>query len=131
TRALQYAESHKAYVLKDVSRKKTLLEKHPTDTLLLKEQQLLITQEQLTSVLIKTQLGYQATANDSLNKQLLDISMALKTLQQHIDATYPEEEQAVDVPKIQKQLALDQANIVIYFYGERAIYQFIISEKNT
>lgn len=131
TRALQYAETHKAYVLKDVSRKKTLLEKHPTDTLLLKEQQLLVTQEQLTSVLIKTQLGYQATGNDSLNKQLLDISMALKTLQQHIDATYPEEKQAVDVPKIQKQLALDQANIVIYFYGERAIYQFIISEKNT
>ncbi|HLV70250.1 MAG TPA: CHAT domain-containing protein [Xanthomarina sp.] len=131
TRALQYAETHKAFVLKEVSRKKSLLEKYPNDSLLLKEQQFLIKQEQLTHVLIKTQLGYQATTNDSLNKQLLDVSMALKTLQQQIDDTYPEEKQTFAVSKIQKQLARDQANIIIYFYGERAIYQFIISEQNT
>src|SRR5690606_19108506 len=102
-----------------------------SDLLLLKEQQFLIKQEQLTHVLIKTQLGYQATTNDSLNKQLLDVSMALKTLQQQIDDTYPEEKQTFAVSKIQEQLARDQANIIIYFYGERAIYQFIISEQNT
>src|SRR5690606_39297546 len=72
-----------------------------SDLLLLKEQQFLIKQEQLTHVLIKTQLGYQATTNDSLNKQLLDVSMALKTLQQQIDDTYPEEKQTFAVSKIQ------------------------------
>ncbi|GGG34508.1 CHAT domain-containing protein [Bizionia arctica] len=131
TRALHYAETYKASVLKGVMDKKSLLEKHPNDSLLLKEQDLLKQQEQLTDILIKTQLGYQTRTNDSLNKQLLDISMGLKTLQQQIEIKYPKERTNFEISDIQKQLQLDQAILVDYFYGQHAIYQFIISEKST
>lgn len=131
TRALQYSEMQKASVLKDIFQKKTLLEEHPTDTLLLKEQELLRTQEQLTDVLIKVQLGYQAPKNDSLNKQLLDISVQLKSIQNNIAAKYPQIQKLTTISQIQKQLQLDKANLIVYFYGQRALYQFIISEGNT
>lgn len=128
--ALQYAEMNKASVLKDNYVKQSLLEKHPNDSLLLKEQQLLKTQELLTSNLIKKQLGYEATKNDSLNKQLLDVSIALKAVQKAIEHTYPNATSIINIEKLQEQLKTDEAILVEYFYGRQAIYQFIISEKH-
>ncbi|MCX7551594.1 CHAT domain-containing protein [Xanthomarina sp. F2636L] len=131
TRALAYTETYKASVLKGVFQKKSLLELHPNDGLLIKEQKLLQQQEQLTDLLIKTQLGYQTSTNDSLNKQLLNLSIDLKNLHSDIELKYPQTENNIDVTGIQKQLQVDKTNLIIYFYGKQAIYQFIISEKNT
>ncbi|WP_082985863.1 CHAT domain-containing protein [Bizionia algoritergicola] len=130
-RALQYSEMQKASVLKDMFQKKTLLEEHPTDSLLLKEQELLQEQEQLTAVMIKKQLGYQTIKNDSLNTQLLDISVQLKKLQKTISDRYPQIENRVYSSEIHKHLERDKANLILYFYGQRAVYHFIFSEENT
>ncbi|MFC5194529.1 CHAT domain-containing protein [Bizionia hallyeonensis] len=130
-RALQYSEMQKASVLKDMFQKKTLLEEHPTDSLLLKEQALLREQEELTTIMIKKQLGYQAIKNDSLNTQLLDISVQLKRLQKTIADRYPQIENRVSSSEIHKQLQQDDANLILYFYGQRAVYHFIFSEENT
>ncbi|MEO8933356.1 MAG: CHAT domain-containing protein [Xanthomarina sp.] len=131
TRALTYAETHKASILKDVFNKKSILQQHPTDSLLLKEQELLRHQEQLTDLLIKTQLGYHTSTNDSLNKQLLNLSIDLKNLQQNIEINYPQVKKNIDILDIQKKLQVDQANLTLYFYGKNAIYHFIISKNNT
>ncbi|EGV43730.2 CHAT domain-containing protein [Bizionia argentinensis JUB59] len=131
TRALQYSETHKVSVLKGVFNKKSLLEQHPNDSLLIEEKELLQQQERLTDVLIKTQLGYQSIQSDSLNKTLLDISVKLKTLQKTIVSKYPQIENQLTLSAIKQQLQKDQANLIVYFYGQRNLYQFIISEKNT
>lgn len=131
TSALTYAETYKASILKDVFKKKSLLQQHPKDSLLIKEQKLLKQQEQITDILIKTQLGYKTSTNDSLNKQLLNLSIDLKKLHSYIDAKYPQTKNHLDIIKIQKQLQADKANLAVYFYGKHAIYLFIISEKNT
>lgn len=131
TRAMTYAEIYKAFVLKDVFQKKSLLQKYPDDSLLLKEQELFIQQERLTDLLIKTQLGYLEATNDSLNKQLLNISIDLKTIKRNIETKYPYIKDDMDVVKIQKQLQTDKADLIIYFYGKQAIYQFIVSDRNT
>lgn len=130
TRALIYAETHKASVLKGVFQKKSLLQQHPDDSLLIQEQKLFRQQEQLTDLLIKTQLGYQTSTNDSINKQLLNLSIDLKNLRSKIDVKYPQSEYHLDVDEIKKRLETDKANLIVYFYGKRAIYQFVISEKN-
>jgi len=131
TRALRYAETHKASILKGVFQKKSLLQQHPNDSLLIKEQVLLRQQERLTDVLIKTQLGYQTSKNDSLNKQLLNLSIDLKNIQKSIEAKYSHTINHIGVTQIQNQLHLDKANLIVYFYGKHAIYQFIASERNT
>ncbi|MGY0393573.1 CHAT domain-containing protein [Bizionia sp. KMM 8389] len=129
-RALEYAEANKAAILKSNYSKQSLLEQHPKDTLLLKEQNLLKTQEQLTSSLIKKQLGYETNSNDSLNKQLLDISITLKKIKKQIDHVYPNSKNNLSLQKLQKQLKTDNAILIEYFYGSRAIYQFIISANH-
>ncbi|HLV13570.1 MAG TPA: CHAT domain-containing protein [Xanthomarina sp.] len=130
-RALTYAETHKASALKDIFKKKSLLQKHPNDSLLLKEQKLLRYQERLTETLIKTQLGYQTTTNDSLNKELLNLSIDLKNLRNKIEVAYPQAIDSINVEDVQKKLLQDKANLIVYFYGKNAIYQFIVSQKNT
>lgn len=129
-RALNYAEKDKAAVLQEVSQKKTLLSKHPNDSLLLQEQELLKKQEHLTDVLIKSQLGYQTSKNDSLNKQLLEVSISLNSLAQAIGDKYGStQNKTLDFVMIENQLEFDQAALVVYFYGSNAIYQFEISSR--
>lgn len=127
-RALNYAEKDKAAVLQEVFQKKSLLSLHPNDSLLLQEHELLKEQERLTDVLIKTKLGYQSPQNDPLNKQLLEVSIALKTVAQAINDTYGNtQNKTIDFVKLDNQLKLDQAALVVYFYGNNALYQFEIS----
>lgn len=127
-RALNYAEKDKAAVLQEVYQKRSLLSQYPSDTLLLKEQELLKKQERLTDDLIKTQLGYKSSQNDSLNKQLLDVSIALKTVSHSIDAKYGNSQnKSIDFNLLEKQLIKDQAKLIVYFYGRKTIYQFELS----
>lgn len=127
-RALNYAEKDKAAVLQDVFQKKSLLLQHPNDSLLLQEQDLLKKQEHLTDVLIKTQLGYQLPHHDNLNKQLLEVSISLKSVSEAIDDKYGvRQNKTIDFVKLENQLNLDQAALVVYFYGNNALYQFEVS----
>lgn len=127
-RALNYAEKDKAAVLQDVFQKKSLLSQHPNDSLLLQEQDLLKKQEHLTDVLIKTQLGYQLPHHDNLNKQLLEVSISLKSVSEAIDDKYGvRQNKTIDFVKLENQLNLDQAALVVYFYGNNALYQFEVS----
>ena len=127
-RALNYAENDKAAVLHEVSQKKSLLSKHPNDSLLIQEQHLSIKQEHLTDILIKSQLGYQKSQNDSLHKQLLEVSIALKSVAQAIQNKYgTDTNKTINLNDLEEKLKQDNATLSTYFYGNHAIYQFEFS----
>lgn len=127
-RALDYAENDKAVVLHEIFQKKSLLSKHPNDSLLLQEQVLLKKQERLTDLLIKSQLGYEKHQNDNLNKELLDVSIALKSVAEEIDIKYGAAiNKTINLESLVKKLKQDQATLTVYFYGNNAIYQFEIA----
>jgi len=125
-KALKYAEIGKAEVLSSNFEKKSLLAKHPKDTLLLLEKELLQKQEQLTHLMVNS-----IKKNDSLSKQLLATSVDIKRLQQQISEKYPSEEKEIKLLKIQERLFEDNASLMVFFYGKRSLYQFIISPQET
>lgn len=127
-RALYYAENDKAAVLQESFQKKSFLSKYPNDDLLLQERDLLKKQEHFTDLLIKSQLGYQKSQNDNLNKQLLEVSIALKSVGEAIDTKFgTTKSNGIDFDKLEKKLKVDQAALTTYFYGNHAIYQFEVS----
>ncbi|MEO8773595.1 MAG: CHAT domain-containing protein, partial [Gelidibacter sp.] len=127
-RALYYAENDKAAVLQESFQKKSFLSKYPNDDLLLQERDLLKKQEHFTDLLIKSQLGYQKSQNDNLNKQLLEVSVALKSVGEAIDTKFgTTKSNGIDFDKLEKKLKVDQAALTTYFYGNHAIYQFEVS----
>lgn len=129
--AFQYAETHKASVLKSVHLKKKQLQKHPTDTLLIQELHLIKEQERYTNLLIKEQLGTnKASKVNALSAQLSHISIQLKALKTAIEKKYPQNKTLYSLKAIQQKLAKNQAVLIAYFYGRKAIYQFVISETN-
>lgn len=130
--ALQSAENTKALILKDVFKKKSLLEQFPNDLLLIKEHELLQEQERITNLLINEQLGNSQASNiNSLSKQLNNVSIELKSIKKDIHKIYPQSNKPIiDIEKIQQKLKIDDATLVEYFYGNKAIYQFIISPNS-
>ena len=130
-RAFQYAENSKASILKESHSKKGLLKLHPKDTLLLKEQQLLRAQEQLTNKLIKTPYGQPNTnktfvLRDSLNS----LNIALRSLQETIKTSYKiTTSTTINHTTLKQKLSENDAAMVAYFYGNRTIYQFIFTDK--
>ncbi len=131
--ALTYAENTKGLILKDAFNQKTLLEQFPNDSLLIKEQFLLQKHEHITNSLINERLsGLKATVVYTLSKQLNSISIQLKLLKQTITKKYPKKENHVfNLTHLQQKLKQDNATLVEYFYGEKAIYQFIISPNTS
>lgn len=130
--AFVYAEKHKAAILKEAIDKKSLLELHPNDSLLIKEQQLLQQQERLTNELIREQNLQNSTKTNQLNKKLNNTSIALKQLKLDITKVYPETEKStISIDSIQERLLEDEAILVAYFYGDTAVFQFNISPTNT
>lgn len=129
-RALDYAEASKASILQETSLKKILLELHPNDSLLQKEQTLRIKQEKLTSTLVKQQLGYSSIKADSLDNRLLEVSIDLKKTQNQIAKKYPDNT-SFDLATVQSRLQKDQATLLEYFYGKNSLYLFLISENET
>ncbi|SEA40708.1 CHAT domain-containing protein [Bizionia paragorgiae] len=131
-RALQYAENSKAFLLKENLSKKNLLARHPKDSLLIKEQQLLKTQEQLTSKLIKTPYSkpgtdYATPLRDSLNS----VNIALRRLQKSIQTRYTTEGfTGIDYNSLKENLQQKEAALVTYFYGNKHIYQFVLTDKS-
>ncbi|MBJ6366692.1 CHAT domain-containing protein [Snuella sedimenti] len=130
-RAFQYAEKSKATVLTDNLLKKKRLQKHPNDSLLIKEFALLKEQEHLTSLLIKEQLGTsQASKISALSQKLRSLSFQLKTLKTQISEKYPENNGSISISDLQQKLKADKATLVYYFFGGNSIYQFIISHTD-
>ncbi len=126
--AFHYAEQHKASVLKDRRLIKSLFDKFPNDTLLQKEQQLIQKQEQITNRLINH------TKNDSiynsLYKELSDVNLTLKRTKKTLLEVYPKaHDNRFSIAELKQKLTNDNAVLVEYFYGNRNIFQFIISEN--
>lgn len=128
-KALQYAEQSKASSLSDIFFKKQRLKKFPSDTLLQREFKLLKKQEHVTSLLVKEQLGANRVSKiNQFNKQLNELSIAIKALKHSISEKYPNNEIAFSLKNLQHKLKKDQAVLVEYFYGKNYIYQFVVSE---
>ncbi|WP_179334271.1 CHAT domain-containing protein [Winogradskyella costae] len=133
-RAFNYAEYTKALALKWYTNKRTLLQKHPTDSLLLKEHYLLKQQQQLTNRLLNRPINraqLQLLERDSLQLQLITISTALKQLQDSINKTYPSSySRSIDLASLKSKLELDKACLIEYFYGKSNLYQFVFTPNH-
>ncbi|MFY0712390.1 CHAT domain-containing protein [Seonamhaeicola sp. NFXS20] len=130
-KAFEYSENSKVFTLKEMFLKKQRLEKHPTDSLLNKEYNLLKQQELITSKLIIEQLENNSpTEINNLSKQLSEISLKIKSLQIPISKKYPALENPIPTQNLQNKLLKDNAVLVEYFYGKQAIYQFVISSTS-
>lgn len=127
-KALQYSENNKVSTLKAIFQKKLRLKRFPNDSLLNKEYNLLKEQEQVSTLLIKEQLGSKKASNiNVLNKKLRDISFQLKTLKEAINKEYSEEENSFSLKKLQNKLSQDDAILTEYFFGKKNLYQFVVS----
>ncbi|WP_248724303.1 CHAT domain-containing protein [Seonamhaeicola sp. ML3] len=129
-KAFEYSENTKVFTLKETFQMKQRLEKHPTDSLLILEYQLIKKQERITSKLVIEELeNNRASEINRLSKQLSDISLKLKSLKPPILKKYGELESFISITDLQKKLHEDNAVLVEYFYGKNMIYQFIISSS--
>ncbi|WGD33517.1 CHAT domain-containing protein [Olleya sp. YS] len=126
--AFAYAEKNKASILKETIGKKSLLQQFPNDSLLLKEQTLLQQQERLTNSIIKAQYQNNSKQINEISQELTETSIALKELKKEIDTKYSNiNNQKLSTKTIQDKLLKDNAVLVEYFYGETAVFQFLIS----
>ncbi|MCF6361034.1 MAG: CHAT domain-containing protein [Cyclobacteriaceae bacterium] len=130
--AFQFAERSKVSVLKEVSQKNTLLQHYPNDSFLLKEQFLLQQQERITNQLVQKQLREsKASEINTLGTELNKISIQLKSIKKEILNVYPQAEQnSFSMETLKQKLLKDEATVIEYFYGKRAIYQFIATAES-
>ncbi|WP_203256328.1 CHAT domain-containing protein [Hyunsoonleella ulvae] len=130
-KALEYSENSRASTLKEIFQKKLYLQKHPNDSLLIKEYNLLRQQEHHTGLLIKEQLGKNRVSKiNSLNKKLIEISLQLNTIKQLTLKKHIDYKSYVSIEDVQKKLVEDQSLLVEYFYGKHTIYQFVVSPED-
>ncbi|QXP61041.1 CHAT domain-containing protein [Olleya sp. HaHaR_3_96] len=129
--AFAYAEKNKSTILKETISKKTLLQLHRNDSLLINEQSLLRKQERLTNSLIKAQYQKDANQINTLSQDLTTASSALKQLKIKIDKAYPKTNTSnISIKKLKHKLDKNKAILAEYFYGNTAIFQFIISAES-
>lgn len=129
--AFVHAERFKSAVLKEMVDKKSLLESHPEDSLLIKEQFLLNKQIQLTNQLVRTPYapvgkGETNTIREALNSVSIELKETKNSIAEKHDVAQDSDISFIDM---KKKLIEDDATLVEYFYGSDAIYQFIISGK--
>lgn len=127
-KALQYSENNKVSTLKEIFEKKIRLKRFPDDSLLNTEYNLLKEQEQITTLLIKEQLGNNRASNiNILNKEFSDINFQLKKIKDAINKKYSEEENSFSLKTLQNKLLQDDAVLTEYFFGKNDLYQFVVS----
>jgi CHAT domain-containing protein len=131
-RAFQYAERNKALALKWYTNKRALLEKHPNDSLLLKEQYLLKKQQQFSNRLLNRPINRaQLLERDSLQLQLITTGTKLKQLQDSINRAHALDlYNTLNIQNLKSKLKSDNACLVEYFYGKNGLYQFVFSPKH-
>jgi len=129
-RALIYAEKSKARVLKASVHQKSLLEQHPSDSLLQLHQDLIKDQQALVGELIRNQLSNTDEKSKSrLNQEFIELSSQISKTQKSIDKNYPQNavEEEVNFKLLQQQLESDNAQILYTFFGDRNLYLFWIT----
>jgi CHAT domain-containing protein len=129
--AFQYAENSKASVLKEIVQKKFVLQEHPNDEVLEKEQELLQEQESLTNELIKERMGKSSmVVLNTLAMLLSENNIQLKAVKNEILKKYPPSKgNEISIDKLKARLKQDEVTLVEYFYGKRGLYQFVISAE--
>ncbi|WP_458627884.1 CHAT domain-containing protein [Winogradskyella sp. PC D3.3] len=131
-RAFNYAEFNKALALKWYVNKRTRLEKHPNDSLLIKEQHLLKQQQKLTNRLLNSPIiKGRLSEQDSLQLQLITTTTELKQLQNVIAKIYTPNTRPLDIEHLKSKLETDTACLVEYFYGKTGLYQFVFTPHHT
>ncbi|MDA0178233.1 CHAT domain-containing protein [Mesoflavibacter profundi] len=131
TKALQYAERYKSAILKETVSKKSLLNLHPKDSLLIKENSLLIKQTELTNQLIKAEFLKQSELVSKLSLSLNKVSTQLKNLKPIIDNKYSTSVNQNSFETLPKKLKKDKATLVQYFYGNNHIYVFTLTHNKS
>lgn len=128
-RAFQYAENSKASVLKEMLQKKSLVQLHPNDEVLNKEQELLQEQEFLINELIIERLGMSnVVVLNNLGLRLTDNNIQLRAVKNEISKKYPPSKRnKISLDKLKVRLKQDRVTLIEYFYGKQAIYQFVFS----
>ncbi|MEP5340143.1 MAG: CHAT domain-containing protein [Algibacter sp.] len=130
-RAFQYSENHKASVLTDIAQKRLRLQKHPNDSLLVKEFELLKEQEHITNLLIEESLAANRSSKiNDLSEQLSRVSLQLKALNTIISKKYSNTNNSFSLNELQQKLLKNNAVLTEYFYGKNYLYQFIISDND-
>ncbi len=128
--AFIYAEKSKASVLKSMFQKRSLLSINPNDTLLIKEQQLYSAQEKITNTLIQDD-RITTSKIDYLLKKLNFINIEISSIHKEITEKYPENKSSnISIEAIRAKLQIDNAILIEYFYGDKNIYQFSLTESD-
>jgi len=131
-KAFLYADIGKSDVLKTKLFKKKLWKEHPNDSLLQLEKIVSNKQEILSNEIIKEQVS----TNDfnkitNLNKQLNVVSIELKQIQNLIKEKYPVNNQELaSLDKIRERIGKQNEVLLMYFYGTKNIYQFIVDKSS-
>lgn len=129
-KAFQYSENSKASTLKEMFLIKKRLKQYPEDSLLQKEFGLLKAQERITSLLIKEQLeANRPTIINDLSMKLQELSVQIKSLKTVINQSQPLRNDIFEIKELQDKLLEDQAVLVAYFWGNKTLYQFTVSNK--
>ncbi|WP_296342540.1 CHAT domain-containing protein [Winogradskyella sp.] len=132
-RALNFAEQYKASILKTNSQRKSFLQKYgKIDSTLIREDLLLKEQKQLTNRLLSgTSNTDYLKRQDSIRSRLIGISVELKSLQNVIEQTYKIGiNKTISLTDITSKLNDTKKAVIQYFYGKKAIYQFVFTETN-
>lgn len=128
--AFNYAESSKAAVLTETQNKRSLLEQHPDDELLKREQRLASLQEGLINDLVRAQLteskpGVINEITNTLNK----LHLELNSLRSQIIDKYPNQPLPIlNLTEVQHKLLEDNATMLYFFYGKTSLYKFTITK---
>jgi CHAT domain-containing protein len=111
--------------------KKFVLQIHPNDEVLEKEQELLQEQESLTNELLKERLGKSSmVVLNTLAMQLSENNIQLKAVKNEIVKKYPRSKRKeISMDKLKARLKEDSATLVEYFYGKQGMYQFVVSAE--
>ncbi|MGB1210420.1 MAG: CHAT domain-containing protein [Lacinutrix venerupis] len=129
--ALKLSERYKSKVLKETVEKKNLVKLYPEDSLLILQQRLLQEQQQLTNRLYKTPFKDILDSKTIIREQLASINIELKKVNKDVEKKYKRSQSSFSISALNSRLKEDQATLVNYFYGKKAIYQIIVSEQAT
>lgn len=128
-RAFYYSEKSKATVLKEMSHKTDLLKLYPNSKLLQAEQKYTQQQELLINQLIKMQFNNEDVAIQPVIDSLNNIHFLQKQLQLKIDQEFGlKKTSEATLAQIQKKLSQDQATLIHYFFGNKNVYQFVVTD---
>ncbi len=129
-RAFLYMEDSRAAVLKEHTSTKSILARHPNDSLLIKQQQLQQEQEQTIDLLIRAQLK-RAPGNtiNRLTNILNNTTLNINDINAKINRKYPTTNSSISFDLLQKKLKADHATLLAYFFGTGTIYQFVVTHK--